>query len=288
MTTTVPVRAGITAASQFDDLPHDTADTAAIPLSRVLIERFSGEQLAIPDVRSRLDAVIAARAAFNHPGTSDPSGWHLHFGRELNATDDRRHFGDRGEMPIVEGKQIRPFSVTLAESRLFIDRVTALKLLRHAPFDRPRLAYRDVASATNRVTLIAGILPAGALSTHTVFCLRTPLEEDEQLFVMGMFNSFVANFLVRLRVTTHVTVAIVAHLPLPKPAQGSREFQDMVGAVRRLLDDPEEVDAMARVQALAARLYGIDASEFSHVLSTFPLVEARVRQAALEAFVRTI
>ena len=41
--------------------------------------------------------------------------------------------------------------------------------------ERPRLCYRDVAGASNRLTLIAAILPAGCVSTHTVFCLRTPL-----------------------------------------------------------------------------------------------------------------
>ena len=40
---------------------------------------------------------------------------------------------------------------------------------------RPRLAYRDVAGATNQLTLIAALLPAGCVSTHTVFCLRTPI-----------------------------------------------------------------------------------------------------------------
>ena len=80
---------------------------------------------------------------------------------------------------------------------------------------RPRLAYRDVASATNRLTLIAAILPAGCVSTHTVFCLRTPLPLRDQHFLCGLFNSFVVNYLVRLRVTTHVTTATVEQLPIP-------------------------------------------------------------------------
>jgi hypothetical protein len=36
---------------------------------------------------------------------------------------------------------------------------------------RARLAYRDVASATNRLTLIAAVIPARAATTHTLFCL---------------------------------------------------------------------------------------------------------------------
>ena len=51
-------------------------------------------------------------------------------------------------------------------------RVAAQLLNRERTFDRLRLAYRDVASATNRLTLIAALLPPGTVSTHTVFCLK--------------------------------------------------------------------------------------------------------------------
>ena len=59
------------------------------------------------------------------------------------------------------------------------------------------------------------MLPAGCVSTHTVFCLRTPLPSPAQHFLCGLFNSFVVNYLVRLRVTTHVTTATVERLPIP-------------------------------------------------------------------------
>ena len=41
------------------------------------------------------------------------------------------------------------------------------------PSSAPRIAYRDVASATNKLTLIAAMLPAGTVSTHTVFVSKT-------------------------------------------------------------------------------------------------------------------
>jgi hypothetical protein len=287
-TTTVPVRAGVSTATAFDELPHDERDAAAVPLSRALIERLCGDQLAIPDIHSSVDAEIAARAAFNHLPIAAPDGWHLRFGRELNATDDREHFNSQDGLPVVEGKQIQPFSVDVQASRSRVSRAVVQRLLRDATFDRARLAYRDVASATNRLTLIAGILPAGTVSTHTIFCLKTPLDDEAQLFVLGLFNSFVVNFLVRLRVTTHVTVAIVEQLPLPKPARTAPEFLTMTHHVRRLLADPSDARVMAQVQALAARLYGLERQEFTHVLSTFPLIDESVRRAAMEAFLGTI
>ena len=58
-----------------------------------------------------------------------------------------------------------------------------------------RLAYRDIASATNRLTLIAAIVPARAVTTHTLFCLKTPLPLDAQQVLCALLNSFVANYL---------------------------------------------------------------------------------------------
>src|ERR671924_3123 len=85
---------------------------------------------------------------------------------------------------------------------------------------RARLAYRDIASATNRLTLIAAIVPARAVTTHTLFCLRTPLSLERQLVLCALLNSFVANYLVRLRVNTHVTAAIMSKLHVPVVADG--------------------------------------------------------------------
>src|SRR5690606_25971109 len=107
---------------------------------------------------------------------SSPAGWHVHFGRELNASDDRAAFvpfsGDRTARPVVEGKQIEPFRVALDRSTSELRR--GAEAARRVPL-RSRLAYRDVASATNRLTLIAAIVPARAVTTHTLFCLKAPL-----------------------------------------------------------------------------------------------------------------
>jgi hypothetical protein len=286
---TIPLRTGISSASDFECLPDQGADPDSVPVSIDLIERFSGDQLAIPELRTQMDARIVSQIAFAfHPaGSSD--GWNLRFGRELNATDDRRHFNDTREgLPVIEGKHLQPFSVDVASPRHHLERSAAERLLRHRPFERSRLAYRDVAASTNKLTLIAAMLPAGTVTTHTLFVLKTALDDEAQQFVTGMFNSFVANYLVRLRVTTHVTVAIVERLPLPKPARSSRDFAVVVEFARALTARPDDRKAYAELQAAAARIYGLDAAAFAHVLSTFTLVDPDVRTQSMAAFTRTI
>jgi hypothetical protein len=57
---------------------------------------------------------------------------------------------------------------------------------------------------------------------------------------------------------------------------------------RQLAASPSDLESMARLQAAAAKLYELDAESFAHVLSTFPLVDATLRDASMRAFVGTI
>jgi hypothetical protein len=288
-TVTLPCRFGVRSPDALDALP-DTGDPGSVRLPRSLIEAFAGEQLSIPDVRTPIDVAVLSRCAFSIPALSALEGWGVTFGRELNATDDRRHFvaGDsmRRHLPIVEGKQIQPFVVDIAAARCSISARMAARLLGSGgSFTRARLAYRDVASPTNRLTLIAAIVPAGAVTTHTLFCLKGEVDDDIQRFLCGIFNSFAANYLVRTRVGTHVTVSTIARLPVPKPSVESRAFRHIAALSARLAAAPSDGAAAACLQASVAHLYGLTSSEFQHILDTFPLIPAAERAAAMHRFI---
>ena len=230
------------------DEPADASSWFAVRLTPALLQRVSGDDLAIPDVRSPIDLAILERASTLFAPLGGDEGWGARFGRELNVTEDREHFGPSGAgLPIIEGKQIQPFAVDLGAARFSIESHKAQRLLEPARYERSRLAYRDVTSATNRLTLIAAILPKGCVSTHTVFCLRSPFSRQEQDFLCGLFNSFVLNYLVRLRVTSHVTTAIVERLPVPTRHQRPRAFRD-IAALARLLSRRPDDRAFATLQ----------------------------------------
>jgi hypothetical protein len=151
----------------------------------------------------------------------------------------------------------------------------------------PRVCYRDVASASNRVTLIAAVLPAGTVSTHTVFCARTRLTDADAWCLTALLNSLVANYLVRLQMSTHVTTTLMARLPVPRPRPDTSAHRSLVESARRLagcrtLED--DADACVRLNALAARLYGLSRSGYAHVVSTFPLLPAMLRERCVAEF----
>ena len=284
-TTTVPARFGLRRAETLDALSDTGVDPQAVPLPRSLLERISGSQMVVPEIRSHGDLDIVSGIAFNVPALADPDGWHVTFGRELNATDDKRHFVTGGTgLPVIDGKHIQPFVADVAQSRVRLPARIAAQLsgVRDAR-NRSRLAYRDVASSTNRLTLIAAIVPAGVVTTHTLFCSREPLDDDQLLFLCGMFNSFVANYLVRLQVSTHVTVSLLSRLPIPKPPRDSDAFR-LVSSCARALCSRLDGSHHAQLQATAARLYRVSRTQLQHVLDTFPLVSMEERQAVLDRF----
>jgi hypothetical protein len=101
-----------------------------------------------------------------------------------------------------------------------------------------------------------------------------------------MLNSYVANYLVRQVMTTHLGSATVEALRVPTPRYDAPIFGDIVELAHDLRRGHTDV-ALARLQALAAHAYGLTRDELAHVLSTFPLVDAAERRRALECFAAT-
>jgi hypothetical protein len=292
-TVALPCRFGLRDRDALDRLPESGADPEAVRLPRTLLDRAGAGDLAIPNVVSVADLDILHTVTFSIPALGDRDGWHVRFGRELNATDDRRHLRDRpGGLPVIEGKHLLPFAVDVTAATLCLDRGLAATLVDPArTFGRRRLAYREVASATNRLTLIAAVLPAGTITTHTVFCLKSDLDEESQDYLCGMLNSFVANYLVRMRVSTHVTSGIIDRLPVPVMGRSDPRFCEIAALSRSIAALASAGTAhaavertRARLQALAADVYALRPSHVRHILATFPLVPRHERDAAMAAF----
>jgi hypothetical protein len=288
-------RFGLQDPSVLEHMPdgpgEDPPDAHPIHIRASLIEQWD-PAMTIPGLSSPLDLAILATVHSSAPALGNPRGWRARFGRELNATDDRGYFTprpaepDRRLLPVVEGKCLEPFRVVLDRSTVVIPRSDARRLVEAARFEGPRLAYRDVASRTNRLTLIAAILPADVISTHTVFCLKSANGGTSALALLGLLNSLPANYLVRLHVTTHVTTALIARLPVPCPPTGSPVARRIEALARRLqhVGIEGDPDAYAELNAVAGRLYGLSAEQYRHVVGTFPLLSPELRRLCVERY----
>ena len=283
-------RCGLTSV---DDLDRDGAVGTTLVLSRSRLESLDRDHLTIPDVPDAMALGILTAIADRVPALAGAGGWDARFGRELNATDDRSHFvrlrGRGNVMPIVGGKQLSPFQVDLARSTHAIPVRTASRLLNGpTTYSRARIAYRDVAGATNKLTLIAAMLPVDVVSTHTVFCLKSDLDAPSQWCLLGLMNSLVANYFVRLNVTTHVTASLMSRLPVPKPPAGSWPFDRLVSLSRALASTGIAGDSSeyAELNAIAADLYGVSTEQYAAILDSFPLLPSSLRDLCLALYVQ--
>ncbi len=114
-TTELATKTGLRSPAELDDVPDEGPAGGEVRVPLVLVRRFSGPGLAVPELRADIDRTIVAKIVAQVPALGSSHGWHVHFGRELNATDDRAHFGREG-WPVLEGKMLEPFVVRVDEA----------------------------------------------------------------------------------------------------------------------------------------------------------------------------
>lgn len=174
------------------------------------------------------------------------------------------------------------------------------------PVDRYRLVMRDIARATDERTLIACVVPPGTALGHTapffrrsvcddpVVGYRTILDARAMVFLAGVLNSVVLDFVARRKVTAHLTKSLLATLPVPdvdldaglggelvalagRLTCRSPAFEDLasvLGVPCAPLYHVTEVALRAELDAAVAHLYGLSASQLDLVLADFRRSEA--------------
>ncbi len=302
---------------------HDVADLTRFPhegaltIKVDLVKRLSPDSLSVMEFKSEKDVRIAEKM-LAHPllGDESAAGWRLELHREFNMTDDAPLFQKEpttNSLPLFEGKMIWHFSHTLAEPRFWVDGKKGRRaLLGRQPdagqqlgFQKYRMAYRSVASNTNERSMIATVIPPCFTGNSVNIC--ESLDQKDQLFCVAVLDSFAIDWFLRQKVTTNINMFFVYQLPVPRLSSADAAFGPIVKRAAQLICTTPEFDALAKevgmgshksgVTALAARaqlraeldgliahLYGLTETEFTHILTTFPIVAQPVKDVALESF----
>jgi hypothetical protein len=309
----------------------------AIDLPVKLIRRFSPDSLSVPEIRTPEDLEIASKLA-NFPMLSDPiSGWGLEiYGEELHMNRGSAFFQmQRTSFPLYEGGMIWQFDHRHAEPRYWIDeaklrkeflkkRVKRIPHLYNVPkdmrndYETHRLAIRKIASSTNERTLITTIIPKNVFTGNSL-AVNFPFRHEkdhynelrisnaELLVLLAILNSFVADYILRSRMTTNLNTFFLYQLPIVRPSRQESiflqlqsrsaklictapEFDDLANEVglkshwRGVTDATGRSELRAELDGLVAHLYGLTEEEFAHILSTFPLVPDPIKVAAQNAY----
>ncbi|MFZ0962748.1 MAG: hypothetical protein WAO35_17910 [Terriglobia bacterium] len=283
-----------------------------------LVRRLSPDSLSVMEFKDGLDVRIAQRITqFPLLGDEINGKWNVQLTREFDMTNDSGLFrtsAGAGRLPLYEGKMIHQFDHRYAEPRYWVDEKQGRKALSGAANDDGRLDYqlyrigfRDVARNTDERTMIATVLPKMRFAGNTAIVSQSPKDGCELLAIVGLLNSFTVDYVIRMKVSAHCNMFYVYQLPIPRLTETDAAFKPIIERAARLICTTPEFDDLAKevglgshkagatdpaerarlraeLDGLVAHLYGLTEEEFAHILATFPVVEASVKDAALAAY----
>ena len=291
----------------------DVADSArVITYDRDFLAATGGVHSTFLELRHRDDMPLVRGMLQGHqPFERWSSAAGVTLSRELHMTDDARSFVPISRLPpsearhylhVHEGKTIQQFSDRWDNQPRY---AVAASLLGRKPrtLDSARYyraAIREVAGATNERTAIAALLPPGVLCGHTINVERNPAHRPNAsaLLLIAILNSYCFDWLVRQKAATHVSIYILAELPMPDLAPEAERFLahgalrlccNHRGFVRLWAEQlgkewrepsphrswPVIGDLAARwalraaMDAVVAYGYGLDRSQFERILAGF-------------------
>lgn len=315
-------KGGATAQFPAAFMRHDVRDLmrfpneAAIIVTVDLVKQLSPDSLSLSEFQTAMDVTIAEKMARFPLVKHEVPAWQAEFHREFNPTDDARLFHKErrpGMLPLYQGKMIWQFQADYEEPYYFIDEQEGARALLGADHEdgtkleylKYRLGFRRIARNTDERTMIATVLPRRVFAVDTV-SLCGSVTAPVQCYLAAVFNSFVYDWFIRLRMTTTLNMFYVYQTPVPRLQEGEAlfnqlakraamlictvpEFDDLASEVgidplQAARDETERSRIRAEIDAIVAHLYGITEDELRHILATFANVPVATKDLVLETY----
>ncbi|MEH2257265.1 Eco57I restriction-modification methylase domain-containing protein [Nostoc sp.] len=294
----------------------------SLQISVNMVRQLSPDSLSVMEFKNKVDIRLAEKMLkFPLLGEKIEGKWNLVFCNEFHMTNDSHLFkqqSGQGKLQLYEGKMIHQFTHLYAQPKYWIHEKEARQQLlskkedirQILSYQKYRLSFREIAASTNERTLITTIIPKNVFANHKLILSdlnKSTITTKGFLYICGLFNSFVFDYMIRQRVTTSISMFIVYQLPIPRLTKNDRNFNDIVQRAAKLIcttpefdelaqevglgshqqgvtDETERAKLRAELDGIVAHLYGLTEDEFSYILTTFPIVNATVKEAALSAF----
>ena len=310
---------------------HDVAELTRFPqegalwLDVELIKRLSPDSHSVMEFKALIDLQWMAQVS-KWPTLESPTSrfTSFRFTRESDPTSKPELFSEitgEGLRPVVDGRNIHQFTHRFSsEYRFWTTEKKYLQYLRAAPLKGQlinhrayRLGFRKIARNTDERTMISTVLNPSFVSESFQTLKVTDDQGNltasyaDQLYLCAIFDSFVFDALIRLKVTANMNFFFVYGTQVPDIAATDCRFMPIVQRAARLICTTPEFDALAQdvglkshkdgatnpterarlraeLDGLVAHLYGLTEAEFVHILGTFPLVPQPVKVAAHNAY----
>ncbi|WP_104695471.1 Eco57I restriction-modification methylase domain-containing protein [Helicobacter salomonis] len=248
---------------------------------------LSTPKCALKEVRNALDLEILDHCAAQFSRLSE--GW-LDFRQELNMTTDKDLFIPPNKvqgktqaamlLPLLEGKHIHQFNAEFAPPRYGVEAEALQERLKSRERHRAkkggysgaiayeyqywRLGYRGIARDTDERSLIVSLIPRNYSVGNSIYVsvpkFYTPkgiLEVPplQTLFALGLLNSLVVDFYLRLHTQMNINKIYLYQLPLPQPSTQEIASNPLYLAIAK--------------SALECQLYYDSANHFSELKTLF-------------------
>ncbi len=166
----------------------------------------------------------------------------------------------------------------------------------------PRIAFRDVARATDNRTVIAALIPGKRVIVHLAPSVLWPRGGNtDEAYLLGVLSSMILDWFARCVVELHLTYDHFNSLPIPRPElddpdpsspglrlrnrvihlagrlataepdhPGFREWAAAVGVeAGSVRSEEQKTDLIEELDAVVALLYGLDDADLRVIYDTF-------------------
>jgi Alw26I/Eco31I/Esp3I family type II restriction m6 adenine DNA methyltransferase len=306
--------------SELDSFPQ----SGAMVINIDFIKKQSPESLSVPEVKNDTEYQIALKLSELLPiGEKVSDCWNIKLTNEFHMTNDSHLFQNKpsnSRLPLFEGKMINQFDSHYAEPKYWIEEKVGRKALlgkvkdegQLLDYQTYRVAFREIAASTNERGLIATVLPKNIFANHKLMISHHDsinLTNKNKLLVVGILNSFVFDYQIRMRMSTSISMHVFYQSYAPRINSTSEvgaqickralelvcvsnEFSELWSEVMNTkwskdkvaIKEDERAQLRAELDGYVAHIYGLNEDEFQYVLSTFPIVDEKVKQDALQAY----
>ena len=257
-----------------------------------------------------------------HPRLDSQAGdWRVRAATEFHATNDKPLFELKpattdGLWPVYKGASFKLWEPDTGEYYAWADPEVVIphlqsKRLRSArregspfvgfgadwlrdpetlPCMSPRIAFRDIARATDTRTMIAALVPGDLVMTNKAPYLLWPKgSEVDQAYLLGVLCSMPCDWYFRRIVEISMNFHLLNTCPIPRPPSTDRLYgvvANVAGALAAVDDrysswaagagvsvgslaGQARLDSINRIDAAVAHLYGLGEADLATIYSTF-------------------
>ena len=281
-----------------------------------LIKKLSPDSQSIMEFKNETDIKIAEKMlAFPLLGEQIKDSLNFKLSTEFNMTIHNYLFKPENSescLPLYEGKMIHQFTNVWGEPKYWIDEGEGRKAVlgrtedvgQILDYQRYRVGFRSAGENTNFRNFISTILPKNVFCGNSIIMNCDKIEPDLLVYICALFNSFVVDYGIRLKISRNMNMFYVYQLPIPRLTETDPRFKPIVERAAALIcvsaefeDLKRELEAKgyelktdapdvlrAELDAMVAKLYDLTEDEFAHILKTFPIVKDEVKAAAMDEF----